>query len=70
MPRYLVKTWKERCGGPTVAYLNDPEKLSRAPAELSLQGLVVLYQQVHANIPVGSWNVPASKAGKDVNQKG
>ena len=46
--RYLVKTWKEKKGGRSVAYLTNPDKLGSQPVDLSLSGIVRLYQQVSA----------------------
>jgi len=48
--RYLVKTWKEKKGGRSVAYLTNPDKLGSQPVDLSLSGIVQLYQQVSAGL--------------------
>jgi len=48
--RYLVKTWKEKNGGKSVAYLTNPELLNSKSVDLSLPGLVRLFQQVSAGL--------------------
>lgn len=46
--RYLVKTWREKSGGESVAYLTRPQELQSQPVDLSLAGLARLYKQVSA----------------------